>query len=95
MGSFLMSERSFPQFPSVEIPPMNSHTPVVHETILILPEKKLTLVIRSQQWKRMGFRVDGWAVCSAGHGHVTSGQVFNLLEAQFASLKNRGRNSCP
>lgn len=65
---------------------MNSNTFVIHETILILPEN-LTLVIWSQQWKSMGFRA---LELTLGYG---PGQVFSLLEAQFAPLKNGDRNS--
>lgn len=42
MGSLLMSERSFLQFPAVEVPLMNSNILVIHETILILSEKMNT-----------------------------------------------------
>lgn len=36
--SLLISEQCFPQSPSIEIPPMSSDIPVIHETILVLPE---------------------------------------------------------
>lgn len=86
-GSLLRPGWHFPQFPPIEIAPTNSTILVLHETILILP-KHLPWQYEVSSARARALEWMGRHPGSAGPWFVTPGQVFNLLDVQFAPLKN-------